>query len=298
MVKPKFWTGDTGRALRAGGRHCQLMALYLVTCSSANSIGIYYLPESLIAAEVGLTVEEVASAWAHFEAIDFAYYDRDRWEVWVPGMARHQIGERLTANDKMRKFVAAQLNGAAQSRFVPEFLRLYGEDFCLGVTGSGEAPSKGLQRGLVSPLVSPLPSPSLPIGHRSLVIGHRTGESYDSPSAGDFEVLWQVCQKRVAKAAAARAFESLGKAGKLPPVAELVAKLTALQATDQWSRDDRQFQPHLATWLNREGWNDELPRGGSGRRADPRRAAGGTPESVAAYGQVGGPAVNLEELEG
>jgi len=40
----QFWIGETGRKLRAAGRDAQTVALYLITCPSANMLGLYYLP--------------------------------------------------------------------------------------------------------------------------------------------------------------------------------------------------------------------------------------------------------------
>jgi len=76
----------------------------------------------------------------------------------------------------------------------------------------------------------------------------------------EFDSLWAVCTKKVAKGAAKRTYLRLRKAGKMPPLADVTAKLVALQGSDSWSKDGRAYQPHLATWLNREGWLDEIPK--------------------------------------
>lgn len=73
----------------------------------------------------------------------------------------------------------------------------------------------------------------------------------------DFDRFWSAYARKLSKGAARKAFEVARKAGKLPPIDDLLAKLAALQSSHQWSRDGRQYQPYPATWLNREGWHDE-----------------------------------------
>ena len=52
-VSPTFWTGDTGRSLR-GDPDAQRVAFYLLTCSNANMIGLYYLPLPTLCHEIGI----------------------------------------------------------------------------------------------------------------------------------------------------------------------------------------------------------------------------------------------------
>ena len=84
--------------------------------------------------------------------------------------------------------------------------------------------------------------------------------------AKEFALLWSECVKKVGKAAAAKAYASARKRGA-PSVEEIIAKLNAWQDTPQWSKDSRQFQPHLSTWLNRDGWEDEVPASGGSAKA-------------------------------
>lgn len=72
----------------------------------------------------------------------------------------------------------------------------------------------------------------------------------------DFDALWNVWARKVAKGAARKAFANTRK--NQPPIADLLAIVAKLQASYEWTREGRKFQPHLATWLNREGWHDEL----------------------------------------
>lgn len=83
-----------------------------------------------------------------------------------------------------------------------------------------------------------------------------------------FEKLWHVWLKKRSKAQARTTFLKLLDAGRLPPIDRLVAITRARQTDPAWRRphpetgEPRAFQPHLSTWLNAEGWEDQ--------QADPR----------------------------
>lgn len=104
--------------------------------------------------------------------------------------------------------------------------------------------------------------------------------------SSDFDTLWAaLVRRKLNKGEARKAFDKQRKAGKLPPIADLVAKLKAMQASHSWSKEGGQFQPHLATWLNREGWHDEpeaTPPPVVSKFANPANVyASGTPETAA-----------------
>ncbi len=71
-----------------------------------------------------------------------------------------------------------------------------------------------------------------------------------------FDIFWPVYPRKVAKKRALKAWL------KIKPDEELVKKIVdavkAQAKTDQWTRDDGQYVPHPATWLNGEQWNDAI----------------------------------------
>lgn len=131
-VAPAFWVGDTGRELRRLGRDAQLVALYLITGPSANMIGLYYLPLCLVAHDTGIPLEGVDKALQSLTLAGFAKYDPDREEVWIPEMARHQIGEALKPGDKQAIGVRNELARYAKSQFLRAFVAKYSTAYHLG----------------------------------------------------------------------------------------------------------------------------------------------------------------------
>lgn len=78
------------------------------------------------------------------------------------------------------------------------------------------------------------------------------------PESG-FDVFWSAYPKKVSKGQAEKAWAKF----KLESNASLQEKiLTAIDAAkhgEQWKRNNGQYIPNPATWLNAKGWEDELP---------------------------------------
>lgn len=111
----------------------------------------------------------------------------------------------------------------------------------------------------------------------------------------EFDVIWSVCAKKVGKAKAKKAYLRLRKAGQLPDATVVRDALQRLQLTEQWTKQGRQYQPHLEAWLNRGGWDDEIPKtNGSGKVQS--NLAGLDADRIAKY-STGGTVIDNSELE-
>jgi hypothetical protein len=130
-VLPAFWTGDTGRLLRDAGRDAQLVALYLLTGPSANMIGLYHLPLPLLCHHLGLKPEGALKALQRVVDTGFAGYEAASETIFVPHMARVQIGESLLVKDNRHKFILKELKNWRKSLFVKEFCAIYGSAYSL-----------------------------------------------------------------------------------------------------------------------------------------------------------------------
>ena len=75
----------------------------------------------------------------------------------------------------------------------------------------------------------------------------------------EFERFWSAYprSRHIGKGAALKAWTR--HRAIRPPIEAIIRVLAALKKTDQWTRDNGQFIPHPATWLNRAGWDDEPP---------------------------------------
>ena len=70
-----------------------------------------------------------------------------------------------------------------------------------------------------------------------------------------FEEVWAAYPRKVGKGDAKRAWKKIGPDSELRK--RMIETLKKMARCEQWTRDGGQFIPHPATWLNREGWEDE-----------------------------------------
>lgn len=70
----------------------------------------------------------------------------------------------------------------------------------------------------------------------------------------EFENFWKIYPNKKGKAIAQKKFEKL----KDSEIKEIMIALPRHIQSDQWQKDDGQFIPHPATWLNQRRWEDEI----------------------------------------
>ena len=71
----------------------------------------------------------------------------------------------------------------------------------------------------------------------------------------DFETFWQSWPRKKAKADAKKAWRK--HVADIPEIGALVEIVDAQKASDQWQKEEGQYIPYPATWLNAERWTDE-----------------------------------------
>ena len=192
----RFWTGETGKAIRRHGALVQVIALYIVSSPSSNMIGLYYLPMPTLCHEVGCSSEAAQQALHALADLGFAFYDDSTEHVWIPNMARFQIGEQLNPGDKRIVAIMKALKHIKTTRFVSDFLKRYQEAFHLEMTNPPEAPSEALRR--------PFDAPSKPGAGEEAEEGTETGtdtatEAGDVSPTGEFDEFFNLYPPRNGK---------------------------------------------------------------------------------------------------
>jgi|GEM_PF-904203 len=85
-----------------------------------------------------------------------------------------------------------------------------------------------------------------------------------------FAVFWKLYPKKVSKADAVKAWGKIKK-DMLPTI---MKSLSVHLVCEQWVKDDGQFVPNAATWLNKKKWEDEVKpyvEGTNGQRSGASR---------------------------
>jgi len=81
----------------------------------------------------------------------------------------------------------------------------------------------------------------------------RLGKQPTSSNDDGFDSFWKIYPRKVGKGAAEKAWEKQN-----PNLDVVVASVEAQMTSEQWQKDNGQYIPNPATWLNQKRWEDEL----------------------------------------
>ena len=94
----------------------------------------------------------------------------------------------------------------------------------------------------------------LPINKRIKEIKNKEKEIKEKEKTS-FDDFWEAYPKKKGKGAARKAFENAVKKGVTVDV--LIDAVNRQRCGSQWTKDNGQYIPYPATWLNQERWEDE-----------------------------------------
>lgn len=145
-VLPAFWTGETGKRLRALGRDVQVVAFYLMTSPHSNMTGLYHLPLVYLSHDTGIPLEGASKALRSLIEEGFCHYDEPSEVVFVRELARINVGWTLSRKDNRHKGLVKELEKYRKCKLIRLFWERYGEPFNLAplepLRSPSEAPPK------------------------------------------------------------------------------------------------------------------------------------------------------------
>ena len=85
----------------------------------------------------------------------------------------------------------------------------------------------------------------------------RKQKEQDEQLMARFEMFWSAYPRHVNKQAALKAFKKINPDDAVMEI--ILREIERQSKSAQWTKDNGQFIPHPATWLNGNRWEDELP---------------------------------------
>lgn len=73
-----------------------------------------------------------------------------------------------------------------------------------------------------------------------------------------FDRFWSAYPRHTAKVNAKKSFDKLNPDEQL--LSEMLRAVEAQKQSEQWTKDNGQYIPHPATWINQRRWEDDLPK--------------------------------------
>jgi hypothetical protein len=98
--------------------------------------------------------------------------------------------------------------------------------------------------------------PSLPV--LSLPVPSKSKKKEKQPVCvdPDFDRFWETYPKKAGKLSARKAWDRAKKNG-LPDIETLIETVSFWKTREKWTKDNGQYIPHPATWLNAGRWDDD-----------------------------------------
>jgi len=107
-------------------------------------------------------------------------------------------------------------------------------------------------KGVQYPAPKPSIEPSLSLAQPSADAAAGAESILSRAQEDAFAAFWTAYPKKRGKLAAKRAWKA-----RKPPLQKVLNTLAALSASHEWRKDNGQFIPYPASWLNAGGWDDE-----------------------------------------
>jgi len=140
--------------------------IYLRTCSIANCIGLYYMPEDYIAFDTKLPKTQVSNSLMQLQRKELVYVDSTIRHVYLTRMAREELGAALLQNDKRRIAVQNIYDALPASILTSLFYIHYGTAFNLTARPDHDQDAENRLQNTVqdTPIINakskPIPTPT------------------------------------------------------------------------------------------------------------------------------------------
>lgn len=231
--------------------------VYLLICKHANLPGLFLLPMSYITRDIQYPSERVFKAFANLTERGFMEYDAGSETVFVRTWLRHKP---LDNPNKVKGALAA-LDEIPDSPLFVSLLKFVEENKPNGY----ETLIKALRNRLktLSKEVSVSVSVSVPVEVSvpvSFVPPEKLSEEPDtSESKSDslelFNQFWAQHPRKDKKIDALKAWKKIKNLDDVFP--DIMRGLARDKLSRQWTKDNGEFIPLPATWLNARQWEDE-----------------------------------------
>lgn len=222
----------------------KLLFIYLWTNPHRNISGIYTITFDTISFETCLTKAQIRDLLLKLSPK--VKYDFDRSICWVVKHARRQFlrGEKISF--KQREGIRRNVLKFRWHPFFKSFCDAYPEIF---LKEEIDTLSKGIDTHSMG-------MDTLGGGGKGNYLKERGGVGEKTKSQQLFDKFWNAYPKQRNKGQAEKAFKKVSVDEQL--IDRILTAIERAKKSPEWLKDDGQFIPYPATWLNAKGWEDEF----------------------------------------
>jgi hypothetical protein len=235
-IDASFWTDPK---MKRANPESRLLFLYLITNPHTHVSGLYYLPWLIAEHETGLSKKQLDSAADTLSNLGVCRFDRANELVWVVKMFAYQ-GRGL----KNTLSAAHHLNKDLHNSFlINEFVIQYPDvgkhvENRVSIGYSADAPPENGEQRTENREEPP-------------IVPRKAVDEYSV----EFETFWSAYPKHAGKGAAWKLWKKIRPSLEVQRrIFDAIAEQRKSQA---WIKENGQYIPHPATWLNQRRWDDD-----------------------------------------
>lgn len=258
-VYSTFWSSKTTGSLSDDGK---MLALYLLTCSHSTIAGVFRLPEGYVSEDLGWTSERVREGFSELLSKGFA--NRCETTKWV--FVRKHLEWNKPENPNQRKSAAKVANGIPdECCWRHEFSEAYGD--LLGLNwGATSNRCETVAEPLLNQKQEQKQEKEQKNNSCALPDGERDGvRAMPAELQTRFDRFWDAYPKKRSKGDAEKAWRKLRPSEQL--LSRMLTAIATAKTSPDWRRDNGQYIPFPASWLNSAGWDDEMVVSSSGAQS-------------------------------
>jgi hypothetical protein len=235
-VHSSFWTSQTTRTMSEDARS---LAVYLLTCPHGTISGVFRLPDGYVCDDMQWSSERVNATL--IELLNKGFANRCETTKWV-WIVKHFDWNKPENPNQFKSAAKIASSIPDECAWKQEYMRI--NAFFLGLDYKQfDNPSETVPEPVAVTVAitvaeeTPLPAKTNP------------------PENGlddGFDLFWQRYPKKIGKDDARKAW---GK--KKPRIDNVLEALSWQINSDQWTKQDGQFIPNPATYINQGRWKDE-----------------------------------------
>ena len=241
-IDTKIWADEKFRAL---SNHGKLAFLFLLTHPHMTSLGAMRATLPGLAAEIGWTPKAFREAFAEAFRKGMVTYDETAACIALPRFLKYNGPE----NPNVVKSWQASLDLIPECDLKHEVIHT--------VKAFVEALPKAFREALPIPFAKALPIPYRKGMPNQEQEQEQEPEQEHKPKIpiASFDTFWTAYPKKLSKASALKAWKTLKPDAALLDV--ILKAITLAKQSQAWLKDNGQFIPHPASWLNGKRWEDE-----------------------------------------
>lgn len=200
--------------------------LFLWLIDNCDNAGFWEVDVELAALQIGVSEDAALGAW---QGLSRAYVQQGDY-VWIRRFIRVQGNCPLNPDNNAHKQILSLFQEHAD----------FGFDFESAICSDPKN----------SPSLGPKEAPCKGRGR-----SNGNGNGHGKSKTANFDIFWKAYPKKKSKDAALRRWRAIKPSFELLQI--ILAAIEQQKKSEQWTKDNGQFIPHPATWLNAGGWKDE-----------------------------------------